>query len=354
MRLKLGLETSVPSLHMGFTVAAVRARRPSRCAWGRSCSWAAARPRGGGDARRPGGPVRRSGAQDQGDGQEGDGGPARRRGLLPVQRGQRPRLRAGVDRDPAQRDGERGGPDRRPRRLPGQDERFYSFIPVRRTPHAAPAASRHAARRAHSSRRSRRHSPRRAPRMGAALPSAATQRIARLLASHRRRRRGRHGVIGNHIEFPNYEVDELVEIAKVMCRELEYELDRRHPRPHAYMEKRMTMPFFANARTVRRARAPDAPRRRRACDASAAPAPPAHAPPAPPRRSVTPSTWRACARRSASSTRRSSRPPATVTEQELPGTSRPPTSRRSRSRGRHHHGGLSPGVPLPHPGVRTS
>ena len=62
--------------------------------------------------------------------------------------------------------------------------------------------------------------------------------------------------IGNHIEFPNYEVDELVEIAKVMCRELEYELDPAAiPALQEYMAKRMTMPFFANARTVRRARA---------------------------------------------------------------------------------------------------
>merc|ERR1712086_603835 len=30
--------------------------------------------------------------------------------------------------------------------------------------------------------------------------------------------------IGNHIEFPNYSADELVEIGKVMCRELEWEL----------------------------------------------------------------------------------------------------------------------------------
>merc|ERR1712003_277048 len=30
--------------------------------------------------------------------------------------------------------------------------------------------------------------------------------------------------IGNHIEFPDYEEDELVEIGKVMCRELEYTL----------------------------------------------------------------------------------------------------------------------------------
>ena len=58
--------------------------------------------------------------------------------------------------------------------------------------------------------------------------------------------------IGNHIEFPNYSADELVEIGKVMCRELEYDLGPdAEPALRAYMAKRMTMPFFANARTVR-------------------------------------------------------------------------------------------------------
>merc|ERR1719311_1152904 len=60
--------------------------------------------------------------------------------------------------------------------------------------------------------------------------------------------------IGNHIEFPNYEADELVEIGKVMCRELEYTMDDDAVAAfHAYIEKRMTMPFFSNARTVRNA-----------------------------------------------------------------------------------------------------
>merc|ERR1711871_1247255 len=63
---------------------------------------------------------------------------------------------------------------------------------------------------------------------------------------------GMNSRIGNHIEFPNYEAAELVEIGKVMCRELEYNLDDGAIAAlHAYMEKRMTMPFFANARTVR-------------------------------------------------------------------------------------------------------
>merc|ERR1711937_896983 len=35
---------------------------------------------------------------------------------------------------------------------------------------------------------------------------------------------GMNSRVGNHIEFPNYEVDELVDIAKVMARDLEYEL----------------------------------------------------------------------------------------------------------------------------------
>ena len=65
---------------------------------------------------------------------------------------------------------------------------------------------------------------------------------------------GMNSRIGNHIEFPNYEADELVEIGKVMCRELEYELsDDAISSFHAYISKRMTMPFFSNARTVRNA-----------------------------------------------------------------------------------------------------
>jgi len=60
--------------------------------------------------------------------------------------------------------------------------------------------------------------------------------------------------IGNHIEFPNYEQDELVEIGKVMCRELEYELDDAAIAAfREYIGKRMQMPFFSNARTVRNA-----------------------------------------------------------------------------------------------------
>jgi probable Rubsico expression protein CbbX len=60
--------------------------------------------------------------------------------------------------------------------------------------------------------------------------------------------------IGNHIDFPNYEVDELVDIAKVMIRDLQYELDLDGEKTFKdYIDKRKTMPFFSNARTVRNA-----------------------------------------------------------------------------------------------------
>lgn len=60
--------------------------------------------------------------------------------------------------------------------------------------------------------------------------------------------------VGNHIEFPNYEIDELVEIAQVMSSDLQYDLT-----PDAlvelkrYVERRITLPYFSNARTVRNA-----------------------------------------------------------------------------------------------------
>jgi probable Rubsico expression protein CbbX len=60
--------------------------------------------------------------------------------------------------------------------------------------------------------------------------------------------------VGNHIDFPNYQVEELVQIAQVMSRDLEYEIA-----PDAiaalrgYITRRMQLPFFSNARTVRNA-----------------------------------------------------------------------------------------------------
>jgi hypothetical protein len=65
---------------------------------------------------------------------------------------------------------------------------------------------------------------------------------------------GMQSRVGNIIDFPNYEVDELVSIAQVMSRELEYELaPDAIPVLRRYCERRMQMPFFSNARTVRNA-----------------------------------------------------------------------------------------------------
>jgi len=60
--------------------------------------------------------------------------------------------------------------------------------------------------------------------------------------------------IGNHIDFPNYGADELVAIAALMSRELEYDIDEdAFPVFKSYIEARMDLPFFSNARTVRNA-----------------------------------------------------------------------------------------------------
>ena len=60
--------------------------------------------------------------------------------------------------------------------------------------------------------------------------------------------------IGNHIDFPNYSADELVQIAEVMARELEYTIaPDAMPVFKRYIEERMHLPFFSNARTVRNA-----------------------------------------------------------------------------------------------------
>ncbi|CAN8076155.1 unnamed protein product [Agarophyton chilense] len=60
--------------------------------------------------------------------------------------------------------------------------------------------------------------------------------------------------IGNHIQFPNYSSEELVAIANVMSRDLEYQFAEGAEQVfQKYVEKRMQMPYFSNARTVRNA-----------------------------------------------------------------------------------------------------
>jgi hypothetical protein len=60
--------------------------------------------------------------------------------------------------------------------------------------------------------------------------------------------------IANHIDFPDYTVDELVQIAKLMLQDQQYQLT-----PEAeialtrYIQKRKEKPLFANARSVKNA-----------------------------------------------------------------------------------------------------
>lgn len=60
--------------------------------------------------------------------------------------------------------------------------------------------------------------------------------------------------IGNHINFPNYSAPELVKIAEFMTRDLEYEFaDGACDKFKEYIEARMDLPYFSNARSVRNA-----------------------------------------------------------------------------------------------------
>jgi len=60
--------------------------------------------------------------------------------------------------------------------------------------------------------------------------------------------------IGNHVDFPNYSADELVKISEVMARELEYDIDgSAYAVFKNYIQARMELPYFSNARTVRNA-----------------------------------------------------------------------------------------------------
>jgi len=60
--------------------------------------------------------------------------------------------------------------------------------------------------------------------------------------------------IGNHIDFPNYDANELVQISEVMARDLEYDIDDdAYSVFYDYISRRMELPYFSNARTVRNA-----------------------------------------------------------------------------------------------------
>jgi len=57
--------------------------------------------------------------------------------------------------------------------------------------------------------------------------------------------------VANHIDFPDYTADELIQIARLLLEEQQYRLT---PEAEAllleYIAKRREMPLFANARTV--------------------------------------------------------------------------------------------------------
>lgn len=60
--------------------------------------------------------------------------------------------------------------------------------------------------------------------------------------------------IAHHIDFPDYGVDELAQIADLMLETMQYRFDEDATRVFTdYLERRMLQPHFANARSVRNA-----------------------------------------------------------------------------------------------------
>jgi probable Rubsico expression protein CbbX len=60
--------------------------------------------------------------------------------------------------------------------------------------------------------------------------------------------------IAHHIEFPDYAPDELFAIAELMLTQLQYRFSPAAQRAfHEYIERRMQLPNFANARSIRNA-----------------------------------------------------------------------------------------------------
>lgn len=60
--------------------------------------------------------------------------------------------------------------------------------------------------------------------------------------------------IANHIDFPDYSVDELLQISKLMLEEEQYQLTNDGETAlEKYIGKRMEKPLFANARSIRNA-----------------------------------------------------------------------------------------------------
>jgi|GEM_PF-222537 len=60
--------------------------------------------------------------------------------------------------------------------------------------------------------------------------------------------------IGHHIDFPDYDIDELMDISRLMLKEQHYRMGEDTEKAfQEYLEKRREQPRFANARSVRNA-----------------------------------------------------------------------------------------------------
>jgi probable Rubsico expression protein CbbX len=65
---------------------------------------------------------------------------------------------------------------------------------------------------------------------------------------------GFHSRIAHHLDFPDYALEELMEIADLMLGQQQYAFDSESRRAfQEYLERRMRQPHFANARSVRNA-----------------------------------------------------------------------------------------------------
>ena len=65
---------------------------------------------------------------------------------------------------------------------------------------------------------------------------------------------GMHSRIGHHLDFPDYSADELMAIADLMLEQQNYHLsDGGEKAFREYIERRMQLPHFANARSIRNA-----------------------------------------------------------------------------------------------------
>jgi hypothetical protein len=65
---------------------------------------------------------------------------------------------------------------------------------------------------------------------------------------------GLHSRIAHHLDFPDYSLDELMDIAELMARQQMYRFDDQSRAAfREYLDLRISQPHFANARSVRNA-----------------------------------------------------------------------------------------------------